>query len=87
VVGGRPAGYDEYHEQSGRLAAGPTGKRFSIMGILDDAKNKAEELAGKAKEAVGKATDNKDLEAEGHKDQAKGNIKQVGEKAKDVLDS
>jgi uncharacterized protein YjbJ (UPF0337 family) len=57
------------------------------MGIVDKAKDKAEELAGKAKEVAGKATDNKDLEAEGHKDQAKGGIKQVGEKAKDVLDS
>jgi uncharacterized protein YjbJ (UPF0337 family) len=35
------------------------------MGIVDDAKNKAQELAGKAKEIVGDATDNKDLEAEG----------------------
>ncbi len=57
------------------------------MGIVDKAKNKAEELTGKGKEVVGEHTDNKDLEAEGHADQAKGNLKQAGEKVKDAFTS
>lgn len=55
------------------------------MGAVDKAKNKAEELAGKAKEKVGEATGDKDTEAEGHKDRAKGNLKQAGEKVKDAF--
>lgn len=55
------------------------------MGVVDKAKNKAEELAGKAKKKVGHATGDKDTEAEGHKEQAKGNLKQAGEKVKDAF--
>ena len=58
-----------------------------VMGTGDKIDNKAEELKGKAKEAVGKATDDPELEAEGHADQAKGNLKQAGEKIKDVFKS
>jgi uncharacterized protein YjbJ (UPF0337 family) len=42
-------------------------------------------LAGEGKEAAGKATDDRDLQAEGHKDQAAGNAKQAGEKVKDIF--
>jgi uncharacterized protein YjbJ (UPF0337 family) len=55
------------------------------MSALDKAKNKAEELGGKAKEHAGQATGDEQLEAEGHKDQAAGNLKQAGEKVKDVF--
>jgi uncharacterized protein YjbJ (UPF0337 family) len=55
------------------------------MSGIDKMKNKAEELSGKGKEAVGGATDDRDLQAEGQKDQAKGNLKQAGEKVKDVF--
>ena len=55
------------------------------MGIGDDIKNKAEELAGKGKEALGKATDNDKLVAEGKADQAKSGVKQVGQDVKDTL--
>jgi uncharacterized protein YjbJ (UPF0337 family) len=55
------------------------------MSGIDKMKNKAEELGGKGKEAVGDATDNRDLEAEGKADQTKGNLKQAGEKVKDVF--
>ena len=55
------------------------------MGIVDKAKNKAEELGGHGKEHVGRATGNEDLEAEGKGDQAKGDLKQAGEKVKDVF--
>jgi uncharacterized protein YjbJ (UPF0337 family) len=55
------------------------------MSGMDKMKNKAEELTGKGKEAAGKATGDRDLEAEGHKDQATGNAKQAGEKVKDIF--
>jgi uncharacterized protein YjbJ (UPF0337 family) len=55
------------------------------MSGMDKMQNKAQELAGQGKETVGKATDDRDLEAEGQKDQAAGNLKQAGEKVKDVF--
>jgi len=55
------------------------------MGVDDKAKNKAEELKGKGKETVGRATDDEELEAEGKADQATSNLKQAGEKIKDVF--
>ncbi len=55
------------------------------MGLDDKIGNKTEELTGSAKEKVGQATDNKDLEAEGKGDKASGNLKQAGEKIKDVF--
>jgi len=55
------------------------------MSGMDKIKNKAEELSGQGKEHVGRATGDEQLEAEGHKDQATGNLKQAGEKVKDVF--
>ncbi|WP_029430912.1 CsbD family protein [Blastococcus sp. URHD0036] len=55
------------------------------MSNEDKIGNKFDELAGKGKETVGRATDNPDLEAEGKGDQAKSNLKQAGEKIKDVF--
>ncbi|MGH3838991.1 MAG: CsbD family protein [Pseudonocardiaceae bacterium] len=55
------------------------------MGTEDKISNKAEQLKGKGKEAAGRATDDEQLEAEGKVDQAKGDIKQAGEKAKDAV--
>ncbi|HEY0507199.1 MAG TPA: CsbD family protein [Blastococcus sp.] len=55
------------------------------MSGIDKIKNKAEELSGQGKEAVGDATNDRDLQAEGQKDQAKGNVKQAGEKVKDIF--
>jgi uncharacterized protein YjbJ (UPF0337 family) len=57
------------------------------MSGLDKAKNKAEEVIGQGKEKAGQATGNEQLEAEGHADQASGNLKQAGEKIKDVFKS
>ena len=48
----------------------------------DEAKNKAEELTGK--DAPGQATDD-ELKTEGKTDQAKGNLKQAGNKIKDAF--
>ena len=55
------------------------------MGIEDKAKNQAEIAKGKVKEGVGDATDNDRMQAEGEADQASGNMKQAGEKVKDVF--
>jgi uncharacterized protein YjbJ (UPF0337 family) len=57
------------------------------MAFDDKVDNKAEELGGKVKEGVGKATDDERLEAEGKTDQAGANLKQAGEKIKDVFKS
>ena len=57
------------------------------MGADDKIENKADVLKGKVKEGVGDATDDRDLQAEGQADQAKGNLKQAGEKVKDAFKS
>ena len=54
------------------------------MSSTDKAKNKAQEVKGKVKEKTGKAVGNERLEAEGVADQTAGNVKQAGEKVKDV---
>jgi uncharacterized protein YjbJ (UPF0337 family) len=55
------------------------------MSTEDKAKNAAEKGTGKIKEHLGKATGDETLEAEGQADQAKGNLKDAGEKVKDAL--
>ena len=55
------------------------------MGVDDKAKNKTEELKGQAKEGLGRATDDDELQVEGRTDQAKGDLKQAGEKVKDAF--
>jgi uncharacterized protein YjbJ (UPF0337 family) len=57
------------------------------MSTKDKINNKTEEIAGKVKEGVGDATDDKSMENEGRADQAKGNLKQAGEKVKDAFKS
>lgn len=52
--------------------------------FVDKAKNAAEDVVGKAKEVIGEVTDNKDLEAEGKKDQGSAGVKKVGENIKDT---
>jgi uncharacterized protein YjbJ (UPF0337 family) len=59
--------------------------RGSTVSAQDKVKNTAETAKGKVKEGIGKATDDKSLEAEGHADQAKGDLKQAGEKIKDAF--
>jgi uncharacterized protein YjbJ (UPF0337 family) len=51
------------------------------------AKNTAQNAKGKIKETAGKAVGNDRLRAKGKNDQAKGNVKQAGEKLKDTLKS
>jgi uncharacterized protein YjbJ (UPF0337 family) len=55
------------------------------MGLGDKIENAAEKAGGKAKEGVGHATGDDSLKAEGHADQAKGDVKQAGEKVKDAF--
>lgn len=55
------------------------------MGLDDKIDNKTQEAGGKVKEGVGKATDDEQMEGEGHKDQAGSKLKQAGEKVKDVF--
>ncbi|GAB3191440.1 CsbD family protein [Geodermatophilus arenarius] len=55
------------------------------MSGIDKLQNKAQELAGEGKERVGEATGDRDLQAEGANDKAAGNLKQAGEKVKDVF--
>ncbi|TWG24640.1 CsbD family protein [Actinoplanes teichomyceticus] len=57
------------------------------MAFDDKVDNKAEEMGGKVKEGVGRATDDERLEAEGRADQTSANLKQAGEKIKDVFKS
>ncbi|WP_404288885.1 CsbD family protein [Glutamicibacter arilaitensis] len=54
------------------------------MALGDKIKNKAQEVSGKAKENIGEATNNKDLQAEGLKDQAASKAKQFTEHVKDA---
>lgn len=54
------------------------------MGTGDKIDNQAEVFKGKAKEAAGRITDEPELEVEGRADQAKGHLKQSGEKVKDA---
>jgi uncharacterized protein YjbJ (UPF0337 family) len=55
------------------------------MATIDKAKNTTQRAKGKAKELAGRATGNDKLQAKGKADQTKGNLKQAGEKVKDVF--
>ena len=57
------------------------------MSAKDKAKNKAQELKGQAKKKAGEATGDEYLEAEGQADEAKGDLKNAGEKVKDAFKS
>ena len=54
------------------------------MSFIDKAKHKAEEVIGEVKEKVGELTGDRELAAEGQKDQVSGNVKQVGDSVKDA---
>ena len=55
------------------------------MSGTDKVTNKIEELSGKGKQTVGEKTDDRDLQAEGKKEESKSNLKQAGEKVKDAF--
>ena len=47
--------------------------------------DKTDRLKGQAKEKAGQASNDPQLAQEGRRDQAKGNLKNAGEKAKDAV--
>ena len=55
------------------------------MGADDQTQHKAVEMVGKVMLGVGKATDNERLEAEGHAEETKADLKQAGDKVKDAF--
>jgi len=55
------------------------------MSASNKVKNSAQQVQGKVKKAVGKTEGNLRLTAEGRADQAKGSLKQAGEKVKDAF--
>ncbi|WP_277452275.1 CsbD family protein [Janibacter sp. DB-40] len=55
------------------------------MGMDDKFENAKDENVGKAKAAAGKATGDEEMRAEGKNQEAKGNLKSAGEKAKDAF--
>ena len=57
------------------------------MGLMDKAKNAAQNLQGKGKKTAGNATNDKSLQAEGQSDQGKASAKKVGEDVKDAFDN
>ena len=57
------------------------------MATDDKLNNKVDELKGRGKETLGDATGDEEMQAEGKGEQAKANLKQAGEKIKDVFRS
>jgi len=57
----------------------------TLMSTTDKIRNATENATGKVKEATGRATGDRRLEAEGRGDQMSSNLKQAGEKLKDVF--
>ncbi|HYH25562.1 MAG TPA: CsbD family protein [Blastococcus sp.] len=55
------------------------------MSGTDKLTNKIEEISGKGKQAVGGATDDRELQAEGKKEETKSSLKQAGENIKDAF--
>ncbi|WP_328460748.1 CsbD family protein [Streptomyces sp. NBC_00448] len=55
------------------------------MSDSDKAKAKSDQVKGKVKESVGQAVGDEELEAQGRGDQAKGDVRQAGEKLKDAV--
>lgn len=55
------------------------------MSTDDKIHNKGDDLRGKVKEGIGRATGDEELEAQGRGDQAAADLKQAGEKIKDVF--
>jgi uncharacterized protein YjbJ (UPF0337 family) len=64
-------------------------RREREMAVDDSARNKtrnaAQKVKGQVKEAAGRVTGDRRLEAEGRADKKKANLKQAGEKVKDVF--
>jgi uncharacterized protein YjbJ (UPF0337 family) len=55
------------------------------MGKHEQAGDEVDRLGGKAKEVLGDVTDDRELEAEGHKQQAGAEFRQAADKAKEAV--
>jgi len=55
------------------------------VSFADKFTNKAQELRGRVKRNTGEVTGDRRLQAEGRADELKANLKQTGEKIKDVF--
>jgi uncharacterized protein YjbJ (UPF0337 family) len=55
------------------------------VSFTDKLRNKAQELRGRIKRNTGEVTGNRHLQAEGSADETKANLKQAGEKIKDIF--
>jgi uncharacterized protein YjbJ (UPF0337 family) len=85
TTGTRPIG-----ASAGRVGGVPsTGRPLdeggAVVSFADKVRNKAQELRGRIKRNTGEVTGDRRLQAEGRADEVKSNVKQVGEKVKDVF--
>jgi len=55
------------------------------MGFAEKFSHKAQELRGRVKRNAGEVTGDRELQAEGRSEEVRGNLKQAGEKIKDVF--
>ncbi len=55
------------------------------MGLGDKISNAADKVKGKGKQSVGDAKDDEQMQAEGQRDEAGGDMKQRGEHVKDAF--
>lgn len=60
-------------------------KKGAVVSFADKVRNKAQELRGRIKRNTGEVTGDRRLQAEGRADEVKSNVKQAGEKVKDVF--
>jgi uncharacterized protein YjbJ (UPF0337 family) len=57
----------------------------AVVSFTDKLRNKAQQVRGRIKRNTGKVTGDRSLQARGWADVVKGNLKQAGEKIKDVF--
>ncbi|MFE9369611.1 CsbD family protein [Streptomyces sp. NPDC006711] len=55
------------------------------MGLADKLRNSSQSLIGRLKERTGRAVGNRRLKKKGRREQAGGDLKQAGEKARDAF--
>ncbi|MDT5400967.1 MAG: hypothetical protein QOK33_4198 [Mycobacterium sp.] len=55
------------------------------MSATNKLRNKLQRVSGRAKESIGRVTRDRNLESRGVADQFKADVKDVGEKARDVI--
>ncbi len=84
---------DEFSNSSDFDKTGLSARRQSLepspkehdLSIKNKIKNEVRQLIGKVKAKIGKVTGNRRLQVQGKSQQARANLKQIAEKAKDVF--